>query len=241
MTISDTVFLLTTNYADTLTYRFLLVGPVIDGLVGGIATAQAAMNGYISDSSPAGSRAHTFSIVTGFLFAGVGVGPTLGGLLIKATNNVLSPFYVSISVGLTFALLTFFALLESLSRARQMECRRTHALAVQHLKEEAKVQTDTTSSFQLVVKNRLKRSLTFLQPLMLFFPRRIDQGHPEGVHILKQAVTDSQGREWSLTLLAMAYGLYNSMMAIYGTKMLYSQYKFGWSSIEVRLPDSSQL
>lgn len=71
--INDAVFLTTVTFADTLSYRFLLLGPIIDGLLGGIATAQATMNSYISDCTPAGSRARVFSVVMGLLFAGFGM------------------------------------------------------------------------------------------------------------------------------------------------------------------------
>jgi len=231
MAVSDTVFLLTTNYVDILTYRFLLVGPIVDGCFGGIATAQAAMNGYISDSSPAGSRAHTFSIITGCLFAGIGLGPTLGGLLIKLTNNVLAPVYVSLAVGLSLCLGCLFFLPESLSKERQAESQEKYALELEEMKDQAQQVRDASPKSYLI-KYRIKKSFAFLRPLSLFLPRKPEDAHPEGVHIVKHE-EGSQKREWSLTLLAAAYGIYSSMMAIYSTKMLYSQYKFGFGPVEM--------
>lgn len=44
------------NYHDVVGYKFLLVGPLLDGLLGGMSTAQAAVNAYLSDCTEAGSR-----------------------------------------------------------------------------------------------------------------------------------------------------------------------------------------
>jgi hypothetical protein len=60
---SDIVLIIVATYPHKVPggYRFLLVGAVLDGLLGGISTFSATNNAYLSDSTPDGSRAKMFS------------------------------------------------------------------------------------------------------------------------------------------------------------------------------------
>lgn len=93
----------------------LLVGPILDGCLGGFSTMSATMHAYISDVTPDGSRATTFARLGGAVMSGFAVGPILGSALISATGNILAPFYVSVLVHFVFALSQRFILPESLS------------------------------------------------------------------------------------------------------------------------------
>lgn len=70
----DAAFLAVVIWHDYLGYRWLIVGPALDGLVGGQATLTAVANAYITDVTDEGSRAPTFAIMGGLLFAGIAVG-----------------------------------------------------------------------------------------------------------------------------------------------------------------------
>ena len=60
---SDIILILVATFPHKVPggYRFLIIGPVIDGLLGGMSTIQATNNAYLSDSTPDGSRAKMFS------------------------------------------------------------------------------------------------------------------------------------------------------------------------------------
>ena len=131
---------------------------------------------------------------------------------------------------MTFSLLAFFALPESLSEERQIEAREKHAADQEQLKERLQ-QTKDASPKSYLIQSRIISAFSFLRPLAMFLPRKADDAR-EGVHIVRD--TSTNRREWSLTLLAASYAIYSSMMAIYSTKMLYSQYRFGWGPLEVR-------
>ncbi|RSH91465.1 hypothetical protein EHS25_009764 [Saitozyma podzolica] len=96
-------------------YRALLVGPAIDGMLGGFSLMSATVHAYISDVTPDGSRATVFARLGGVMMAGLALGPVLGSTLIKATDNIMVPFYLNVCVHLTFMSLMFFLLPESLS------------------------------------------------------------------------------------------------------------------------------
>lgn len=69
-------------------YRALLVGPAIDGMLGGFSLMSATVHAYISDVTPDGSRATVFARLGGVMMAGLALGPVLGSTLIKATDNM---------------------------------------------------------------------------------------------------------------------------------------------------------
>jgi MFS family permease len=61
--VSDIILVVTASYPHRVPfgYRFILLGPILDGLMGGFSTISATNNAYISDTTPDGSRAKVFS------------------------------------------------------------------------------------------------------------------------------------------------------------------------------------
>lgn len=151
---------------------------------------------------------------------GFGLGPTFGALLVRATNNVIAPFYITIAAYILVSFVVAFIVPESLSEERQAEARIEYERAIQ----ESRAKTHSP------VRRTVNRLFRFLRPLTLFFPRNSDDDHPEGVHIMRTDVRSGK-RDYSLTLVAAAYGVYSGMFAILSLKMLYSQHKYGKASL----------
>ncbi|CAJ0746545.1 13550_t:CDS:2, partial [Entrophospora sp. SA101] len=88
------------NNADVqaVTARFLIKanfctaipGSFIDGVTGGFYALSEASYAYATDSTHPTRRSVIFGWIQGTMFAGFMAGPTLGGLLVKATNSLLS-------------------------------------------------------------------------------------------------------------------------------------------------------
>lgn len=66
----------------------LLLGPMLDGLLGGFSTVTATMHAYISDVTPDGSRATVFARLSAALMGGFALGPVLGAWIVAATGNM---------------------------------------------------------------------------------------------------------------------------------------------------------
>lgn len=66
----------------------LFVGPFIEGMLGAFPAASAASSGYITDSASEGSRFAYFAAINGFLMVGNMVGPLLGSITVKLTNDL---------------------------------------------------------------------------------------------------------------------------------------------------------
>ncbi|KAJ7046990.1 major facilitator superfamily domain-containing protein [Mycena alexandri] len=212
---NDFNFILVTKYFRSLPgdgYWFLIVGPIIEGFLGGFGTASAASHAYMADTTSAAERSRIFSIFLGVVFTGIGLGPSIGGLLIQATNNVLSVFYLAASIHGAYAILSFFILPESLTK-NQMQ-----AAFVQYREQQRVLDEQETT-----ILTRIQRLFTFLKPLTIFFPEPIERANP------------MKGRkwDWNLTLIALAYGFTISIMGSLTYKFQYIIAVFGWTSAKV--------
>lgn len=90
------------------------------------------------------------------MFAGAGIGPSLGGLVVKFSDNLLLVFYVAACVHGLFGLCIWFLIPESISPTQMAVSRHAH-------KESQK------ESRSLVY-----RLLGFITPLSIFMPVEIE-------------------------------------------------------------------
>jgi MFS family permease len=111
-------------------YKLLLFAPVVEGILGGQVTLQAAISAYISDYTSDGSRAHIFSRFLGVSYVGFALGPTLGSFLIRYPrfqiqsfgrqhHSVTAVFCAAILCGIINLILTLFVIPESLDKAKR--------------------------------------------------------------------------------------------------------------------------
>ncbi|KAK0459815.1 uncharacterized protein EV420DRAFT_1641998 [Desarmillaria tabescens] len=200
-------------------YWFLLLGPIIEGSLGGLSTATAGYarlySGHLHlshavNSFPLGNfsacltshRSRVFSLSLGLLFVGFALGPTFGGLLIRATGQTISVFYVTTCLHICYALLIWFIIPESLTHAQR---RRS---TIKHYESDPQAGV-------------FKRLFGFLSPLSVFLPEM----NGSDSHPLKRPK-----RDWNLTLIAVAYGLALSLMGSYTYKFQYAAATFDWTS-----------
>lgn len=113
------------------------------------------------------------SIVTGILSAGVTFGPTIGGFIIHTSNQVLLVFYGAVIMFLCFVVFVLTLLPESLPHEQ---------MVANQIKYDASGRIWTT----------------FLAPLSLFLPTRIET--VPGSH-------DQPGTDWNLTWIGIVYGI----------------------------------
>lgn len=196
-------------------YWFLTVGPAVEGLLGGMTSASAAMHAYMADTTHEGSRSRILSLSLGLLFSGMAVGPLLGGLLTRFTGNVLSVFYVATAVHTVYALLVWVAIPESLTKKDMAEAKAKYNEEMHDLARER----DLNPTVGFLVK--LKRIFSFLSPLTIFTP---------GIERAEENPLKKPRRNWNLTLMALGYGSTVSVMGSYSYKFQYAASTFGWSS-----------
>lgn len=165
--------------------HFMLISSVFEGLLGGVATIIAAHQAYVSDSTPAGTRARIFAQMTGCFFFGYVLGPVLGGYMTKLTDSLMSTFVFATSVHLTYIFLIVFIVPESVSPERKRAAMAHYYNDVGDKRQNPAEandgqQSDTyptttpspASSFRQVL---LARILVPLRPLMMLLPREVDE------------------------------------------------------------------
>ncbi|BGP20086.1 hypothetical protein JCM10213v2_008221 [Rhodosporidiobolus nylandii] len=164
----DAVFLLTVKYHTVLSYNFLLVGPLLDGLLGGFSTAQATTYSYLSDVTPSGSRARIFSVLGGLMFGGIAAGPVLGSILISRTGSALTPFYVALALHGGYLVLASLILPESLEKERREAAQKRHE--EEKLKEKEELAALAPQSRVQKLLALAARPFAFLKPIALLLP-----------------------------------------------------------------------
>ncbi|KAI9057904.1 MFS general substrate transporter [Trametes sanguinea] len=196
-------------------YYFLITGPVLEGLLGGLTSMSANVHAYMSDCSPPSQRSRVFSRYLGLLFTGMAIGPTLGGISIRLSGTFISVFFIAAGLHFIYALLIWFVIPESLSPAEMRAARARHAT------EEETYRATHAHGGAMVL---LKRMFAFLTPLLLFVPVQIgESGSP----------AKGKRRDWSLCLVVAAYGFTISLMGSYVYFMQYIQTFFQWDTEQV--------
>ncbi|ETS63137.1 hypothetical protein PaG_02915 [Moesziomyces aphidis] len=118
-------------------YSFLVLGTTVEGLLGGYSAAIAVHQSYISDVTPSGTRAHIFAHFMGIVYLGLAVGPTLGGLIVKHTNNILAPFWFALAMHLLYVLGIFTFIPESTNKDFREKARKEYIESRAEIKRKA--------------------------------------------------------------------------------------------------------
>ncbi|KAJ7512452.1 major facilitator superfamily domain-containing protein [Mycena galericulata] len=184
-------------------YWFLVVGAAIVGVLGGSASETAAGMAYVADVSTSAKRSHMFSLMSGFWLVGIGIGPTLGSLIVRLTHNFLSVFYVAATFRIIQACLLLFIVPESLTSGQM------HRASAR--KREESLPSDERTPLLW---------LQFLKPLLVLWPDKTPKENP----------VNDEKRDWNLPILAAAYGVTLLAMSSLASQFLYALSTFRWDS-----------
>jgi len=125
------------------------------------------------------------------------IGPTFGSLLIRATGHTLSVFYMAVFNSLLYTLLLCFILPESITKEQMAFSRAKYHADLSDSNAERRLNT------AVGLLRRVKRTFAFLSPLTLFMPS-IGKSYTNALR--------KPRRDWTLTLLAITYGITISVM-----------------------------
>jgi hypothetical protein len=121
--VAEVITILAARFPATVSYHWILLGAVFDGLCGSFITSMAISHSYAADTTPASKRNVIFGYFHGFLYTGIALGPITAGLIIKRTGDIISMFYIASSIHFFFFLLMVFLVPESVPRSRQVAAR----------------------------------------------------------------------------------------------------------------------
>ena len=137
-------------------YNFLVLGTTVEGLLGGYSAAIAIHQSYISDVTPSGTRAHIFAHYMGIVYAGLALGPTLGGLVVRYTDNILAPFWFALAIHLLYVISVFIVIPESTSQEFRIKAHREYKESRAEIKRKAEERK--TADMQPLLSSRVREA-----------------------------------------------------------------------------------
>jgi MFS family permease len=158
----------------------------------GIATGSAATHAYLSDTTSPANRSGVFSLMLGLLFCGIALGPTLGGLLISETGDLLSVFYIAAALHVIYLLMALFVVPESLTKEAALANAEVATMKAEQDAVLLAKQEENMAPTRKRIHRALRTAFFFLSPLNIFIPHKVE---------------GSRRRDWNLTAVAIGYGL----------------------------------
>ncbi|GES84598.1 MFS general substrate transporter [Rhizophagus clarus] len=210
--------ILVSKFYDKVGLNAYLTGSFIDGVTGGFYALSEASYAYATDCTHPTRRSVMFGWIQGAMFAGFAVGPTIGGYVIKATNNLLSVYYATFVVYILLSLFYLFILPESLSKEKLLI----------NLKRQKELFSISWTRLKWI-DSFIGLTYSMFRPLLLFLP---------GDNSQQQQNNDNDkvpisATKYSFSLLAILYTLLSaSIMAMSGIYVLYTSLVFKWTLID---------
>ncbi|CAB4409875.1 unnamed protein product [Rhizophagus irregularis] len=208
--------LLVGNFLDTFGIYFFLVGSVVEGMTGGFFSLSEASYAYATDCTSSTRRNVIFGWIQGAMFAGFSIGPTIGGWIVKITDNLLSVYYVKLVINIMLFFFFLFILPESLTEENLLT----------NLKRQRGL--NSTISTNSWINSFISLFYNIFGPLAIFLPNdnSKQQNNNDKVPIVFFT-------KYSSLSLAITYTLLSaSIMAMTNIFLLYTSLVFKWSLLE---------
>jgi MFS family permease len=77
------------NYWKIIGIKFLYIGSIIEGLLGGVIAINTACHAYLSDCTSSENRSVAFGLMHASAFCGMAIGPIFGGLVVNVRTLLL--------------------------------------------------------------------------------------------------------------------------------------------------------
>ncbi|KAI9882897.1 MAG: ATP-dependent DNA helicase II subunit 1 [Watsoniomyces obsoletus] len=204
MALGEVVTIVAATWPDRVNVNWLFLGYILDGVGGSFTAALALIHSYAADCTSPARRNEVFGYFHGALFTGIALGPLLAGYVIKATDSIVSIFYISFASHLLFVVGLAFVVPESLSRARRSMAQENH--------RKQKAEGASWSLTQTV------KSANLLAPLSILYPTGPGSSPALRLNLLTLAAVDTVG--FGVAVGAITVVVY------------YLEYAFGWGNFE---------
>ena len=196
-----TIIVGTTN--GEVSYYWLLLGGLLDGLCGSFTTSMALSFAYASDCTAPERRNVAFGYFHGTLFAGIALGPIMAGYIIQATGTVMIVFYIALACQTWFILFVLLAVPESLTKERQ--------LVAKEKRRSAQAEVEDKSWWTAI------RDYNPFDPLWVLRPTGEGSSPALRKNLFVLAAIDT-----------MMFGVAMGTMQII---LIYAEYRFGWTAV----------
>lgn len=204
--IGEIITVIIANFADYIDYRWLILGSIFDGATGSFTAGSILTQSYTSDSTPPSKRAVYIGYTHACLFIGLAFGPLLAGYFVKWTGSLLSVFYVIVACHATFIIIVAFIVPESLAKRKRL-------LAQEKWAKEKAMRTQSMGTWLSRIQN-----VNPFEPLAALWPQGPGTSTRIRLNLVCLAITDMI--------------IFGSSIAVGAVLLLYSEYTFGWGTLE---------
>lgn len=209
----------------------LFVGSAVEGGLGASGTVTAMAQSYLTDVTLSGTRSRVFALMTGIMFFGIAVGPTIGGFVTRYTGSLSTTILLAAVLRLfIWAIVPFIP--DSLSpviRAR---------FAAEHQATECEARAHQ-SHLAYIARSILHALMSPFRSLLFLLPKS-ESGYVcvrdnDDADDAEPTQADAQRGGPNLLFLSAAYAIEAACIAVLPIKIQYVQLVFGWSSSTVGL------
>ena len=204
MLLGDVITITAASFPDSISVYWILVEFGFGGLAGSFIATMAVIQSYAADCTPPVRRSVVFGYLHGCMYLGIAVGPVLGGLIVKASGNIMTIFYVAFVCHLGFIVFVTSFIPESLSRDRQVAARERYRAEV--LKHSRRPWTAITNIANI------------FRPLSILFPPRDQTSNVTRTNLVLLAVVD---------MIVFGVTLGSTSIVV-----MYSEFMFKWGNFE---------
>lgn len=218
--VGEVLIILAAKFPDVISYKWLILGSIADGLCGSFTAGSILSHSYTSDCTPPSKRSVSIGYLHACLFSGLAFGPLIAAYLVEKTGSLLSIFYITLGCHVSF--ITFVSLIipESLSKRKQLLAREKHAKEEQAVSEMPGILAEQGAAPLAPGMNKAVRFLKMLNP---FAPLKV---------LAPPGARNKRLRRNLITLAAIDMVMMGAAMSSGTVTILYSQYIFGWGTVE---------
>jgi MFS family permease len=208
--LGEIIVIITATYSESVSYKWLLLGAVFDGLCGSFTAGMALTHAYATDCTPPAKRAVAFGYFHACLFSGIAVGPLVAAALVKWSGSLILPFYFALAIHTFFICFISLVVPESLIKKRQMVAREKHASEVGAFGDFAR----DHNMFTVIL-----RRANILAPLKILFPTGPGTSNYLRANLILLSSVDTI--------------IFGSATGVITVIVYYLGYQFGWDTADI--------
>ncbi|KAL9607283.1 MAG: hypothetical protein Q9167_007790, partial [Letrouitia subvulpina] len=207
MLVTEVITILAAKMPDRVPLNWILVSYVFDGISGSFITALALVHAYATDCTPPARRSVIFGYFHGSMYTGIALGPLISAYIVKASDDLVLPFYIATAIHFLYFIATAFIIPESLSKERQMAAQEKASFAG----------AGHYGSRMDKFRSRIK-TYNLLAPLKTLWPTGENSNRAVRRNLVLLAAVDTT--------------MFGVLMGTYSIVVIYTTYKFDWGNFE---------
>jgi len=215
----EVITILAGRYPDTVHYRWILAGSIVDGLCGSFTAGMALTHAYAADCTAPPKRAVAFGYFHACLFSGIAIGPLFAAYILRMTGSLVSVFFVALGIHATFILFMLFAVPESLTEKRRSMARERHL--AKEIVFPPNLDMMSASQNVLASTGLFIRSINPFSPLKILWPTGPRTSNHLRANLVVLASVDT-----------IVFGVAMGSMAVL---VYYTGFQFGWGSADTSI------